>query len=144
MGRVNVRVIVRNWTDIELLALGKTDQSPRTVEAEACADIGATGFSLRPSVIEQLGLRCIGEKLALTMSNRREIRRLFSPVELEIQGRTAQVGVAELPDELPNVVGQVPLELMDWVVDVNSRRLVANPAHGGQWLQEDFSDVLSV
>jgi predicted aspartyl protease len=135
---VNVKIKVRNWTDIELLALGKTDKAPRAVEAEARVDTGATGFYLRRSVIEQLGLRCLGEKLALTMSNRHEIRRGFSPVELEIQGRTAQVGVAELPDELPNVVGQVPLELMDWVVDVNSRSLIGNPAHGGEWLQEDF------
>jgi len=144
MGRVSVKIRVRNWTDVELLALGKTDQSPRAVEAEAVVDTGATGFYLKRSLIGELGLRCIGDKQALTMSNCYEIRRIFSPVELEIQGRTAQVGVAELPDELPNLVGQVPLELMDWVVDAGNRRLIGNPAHGGQWLQEDFSDVLSV
>jgi len=144
MGRVNVRIRVQNWLDLELTAMGKTGKPPRAVEAEACVDTGATGFYLRRSVIEQLGLRCIGEKRALTMFKRHDIRRVFSPVELEIQGRAAQVGVAELPDELPNVVGQVPLELMDWVVDVNSQRLIGNPAHGGEWLQEDFADVLPV
>jgi len=144
MGRLNVRIKVRNWTDVELLALGKTDQSPRTVEAEACVDTGPTGFCLKRSLSAESGLRCIGEKQALTMSNRSEIRRVFSPVELEIQGRTAQVGVAELPDELPNLVGQVPLELMNWAVDAGNRKRIGNPAHGGQWLQEEFSDVLSV
>ena len=29
------------------------------------------------------------------------------------------------------MVGQVPLELMDWVVDPKGRRLIGNPEHGG-------------
>lgn len=36
------------------------------------------------------------------------------------------------------------LELMDWVVDARNRKLIGNPAHGGEWLQEDFSDVIPV
>ena len=36
-----------------------------------------------------------------------------------------------LPDDCPVLIGQVPLELMDFVVDPNSQRLIGNPAHGG-------------
>ena len=138
MGKVVIRIKALNWEDVSLLAAGKADGPARTIEVEALVDTGATGFYLKPSVIQQLGLRQIGVKQALTMSNRRETRRTFSPVELEIQGRTALVGVAELAENLPNIVGQVPLELMDWVVDMKGQKLIGNPEHGGEMLHEEF------
>ena len=84
------------------------------------------------------GSRQIGERTALTMSNRRETRRLFAPVELEIQGRNTQYQVTELPDDLPNIIGQIPLESMDWVIDLVGRKLMGNPEHGGELLHEEF------
>jgi hypothetical protein len=34
-----------------------------------------------------------------------------------IYGRTGRFDVVEVPDSLPNIVGQIPLEDLDWVVD---------------------------
>ncbi len=42
-----------------------------------------------------------------------------------------------ISDNLPVIVGQVPLELMDWVIDMKGQRLIGNPDHGG----EDMIDV---
>ena len=138
MGKVVIKIKVGNWSDIESLALGQTTRAPRYLETEALVDTGATGLYLKASVIGQLGLRQIGERTALTMSNRRETRRLFAPVDLEIQGRNTQYQVTELPDELPNIVGQIPLESMDWVIDMVGHKLIGNPAHGGEFLHEEF------
>jgi hypothetical protein len=44
----------------------------------------------------------------------------------------------ELPDDLPNIVGQIPLESMDWVIDPAGRKLIGNPEHGGELLHEEF------
>lgn len=49
-----------------------------------------------------------------------------------MQGRFCVVDVVELPDDVPVLIGQVPLELMDWVVDPKAQRLIGNPAHGGE------------
>jgi hypothetical protein len=46
--------------------------------------------------------------------------------------------VDEIGDEFPVVIGQVPLELMDWVVDPKRQRLIGNPEHGG----EQMIDIL--
>jgi|ERR1043166_641778 clan AA aspartic protease len=138
MGKVVIRIKAANWSDIELFALGQTNRPPRFVEADALVDTGATGLYLKASVINQLGLRQIGERTSLTMSNRRETRRLFAPVDLEIQGRNTQYQVMELPDDLPNIVGQIPLESMDWVIDPAGRKLIGNPEHGGELLHEEF------
>ena len=138
MGKVTVAIKVHNWADVERQAAGETTRPPRVVEAEALVDTGATGLYLKSTLVRQLGLRFLCEKSALTMSNRRETRRIFAPVDLEIQGRNIQYQVTELPDELPNIIGQIPLEGLDWVVDPVGQRLIGNPAHGGDLLHEEF------
>jgi hypothetical protein len=55
-----------------------------------------------------------------------------------VQGRDCVVDVADIPDDCPVLIGQVPLELMDWVVDPAARRLIGNPEHNGEWMGEIF------
>ena len=44
--------------------------------------------------------------------------------------------VIEVPDGVPTLIGQIPLEALDFVVDPKNRVLIGNPAHGGQWMYE--------
>jgi hypothetical protein len=46
------------------------------------------------------------------------------------------VDVIEIPEGNPVLIGQIPLEMMDWVVDLRSRKLIGNPAHGGEHVLE--------
>jgi hypothetical protein len=46
--------------------------------------------------------------------------------------------VGEIADEFPVLIGQVPLELLDWLVDPKGQRLMGNPAHGGEHVMEVF------
>jgi hypothetical protein len=41
-----------------------------------------------------------------------------------------------VPDDCPVLIGQVPLELLDFVVDPGGQRLIGNPAHGGEHIIE--------
>ena len=86
----------------------------------------------------ELGLRPIGEIKSRTMSARVEVRKVFSPVSLEIQGRTGRFDVVEVPDALPNIVGQIPLEDLDWVVDCRNQKLIPNPEHKHGELSDEF------
>ena len=141
MGKITTQIKVQNWEDLTLLALGHTEDSPRTLEGEAIVDTGAVHLYLRKSVIQQLGLRQIRTWTSRTMSNIVEARRVYSPVDLEIMGRSGTFEVVELPDELPNVVGQIPLEFMDWVIDMGAHRLTGNPEHGGEWIDEEYGEA---
>jgi predicted aspartyl protease len=124
MGRVTTPIRVENWLDAELLAIGSRKEQPRAIQTDALVDTGAVKFYLKSSLIQQLGLRQIGETKSRTMSARSESRKVFAPVSLEIQGRTGHYEVVEIPDSLPNVIGQIPLEDMDWVVDCRNRKLI--------------------
>jgi hypothetical protein len=61
---------------------------------------------------------------------------VYDVARLQIQGRHCAVEVIEVPDEVPTLIGQIPLEMMDFVVDPQGRRLIGNPAHGGEQVIE--------
>jgi hypothetical protein len=46
------------------------------------------------------------------------------------------VEVIEVPDDVPVLIGQLPLEMLDLVVDLPGRRLTGNPAHGYEQILE--------
>ena len=138
MGQVSTRIKVANWLDLEKLALGERTEPPRSAETEALVDTGAVRFYLQASVVKQLGLRPIRKMRSRTMADVSVERTVYSPVDLEIQGRSGTFEVVEVPDSLPNVVGQIPLEQLDWIVDPPNRRLIPNPAHKHGEMCDDF------
>jgi len=138
MGQVNTRIKVANWFDLEKLALGERTEPPRSAETDALVDTGAVRLYLQSSVVKQLGLRPVRKMLSRTMADVSVERTVYSPVDLEIQGRSGTFEVVEVPDSLPNIVGQIPLEQLDWIVDPPNRRLIPNPAHKHGEMCDDF------
>jgi predicted aspartyl protease len=138
MGKVIARIKVENWLDSELIKAGVRKEKPRCIETDALVDTGAVKFYLKSSVIKELGLHPVGEVKSRTMSNRSEVRTVFSPVALEIQGRTGRFDVVEIHDSLPNIIGQIPLEDLDWVVDCRNQKLIPNPEHKNGELADEF------
>ena len=59
-------------------------------------------------------------------------------MRLTVQGRDCLVEVAEVPEECPVLIGQIPLEMLDFVVDPVGQRLIGNPEHGGQQMIDMF------
>ena len=138
MGKVHVPFKATNYDDLSDLARKRTKRRPRQVEAEALVDTGATRLYLQRRVVAALGLRLVGHVTSRTMSDRAEKRSVFSPVELEIQGRSGHFDVIELPDILPNFIGLIPLEHLYWVVDSRLRMLIPNPEHKHGELADEF------
>ena len=40
----------------------------------------------------------------------------------------------------PNLVGQIPLEYLDFVVDSKNRKLIPNPGRGDKQMTEEYCD----
>ena len=88
-------------------------------------------------MIQQLGLTKRSEKRVITSAGESQTT-VYEAVRLTIQGRDCTVDVMEVSDSVPPLIGQVPLELLDFVVDPGSQRLIGNPAHGGEHIVEMF------
>jgi predicted aspartyl protease len=139
MGKVLVTAKVENLEDLFGVQRGllADDQVRRIEVADAVVDTGATTLLLPARMIAILGLqplrvrqaRGIGGSVSLTM---------YRAVRLTIQGRDCIVDVGEVSDDLPVLIGQVPLELLDWIVDTRSQKLVGNPEHGGEQMLDVF------
>lgn len=139
MGRVVTEALIENLGDLWNAENGVIlpDQVRRVTVTDALVDTGATSLAIPTRLIQQLGLRKRYEKQVRTSAGVRTAS-VYGGVRVTIDGRDAIVDAFEVPDEIPVLIGQVPLELMDFVVDLQQRKLVGNPAHGGQQMLEMF------
>jgi clan AA aspartic protease len=139
VGKVIVSARIENLFDIEKVFEGQISQEQvRCLEVtDALVDTGATNLALPKRLIEQLGLRQLRTGKARTASGMATFG-VFSPVRLTIEGRDCAVEVAQLPDDCPPLIGVIPLEILDFVVDPKRRRLIGNPEHGGEQMFDMF------
>lgn len=139
MGRVITEATIENLEDLWAAKRGllPAENVRRIYVADALVDTGATLLSLPRRLIAQLGLARTGTK-RVTSSTGGGQAGMYEAVRLTILGRTCTMDVMEVPDEVPVLIGQLPLEHLDLVVDLRSRSLVGNPAHGGEHVYELF------
>lgn len=137
MGRVLTNATVENYGDLWDVQKGVlTDDKVRRLEIiDALVDTGSTTLALPTHMIDQLGLRWSTEKTAITSGGKRQIA-VYGPVRVTILGRFCTVDVMEVPDDVPPLIGQIPLEMLDLVIDPRQRSLTGNPAHGGEHVLE--------
>ncbi|MGO9463301.1 MAG: aspartyl protease family protein [Isosphaeraceae bacterium] len=114
------------------------DQVRRVTVSDALVDTGATLLSLPTSLIRQLGLSQFSSKAVLTSNGVIAKIPMYDAVRLTVQGRDCTIDVLEVPDGVPVLIGQIPLEHLDLFVDPVQRKLTGNPAHGGQHVYEMF------
>ncbi len=139
MGRVTIPAKIENMAELLLVYKGQLtdDQVHRIEVSEALVDTGATSLSMPKSLIDQLGLVPLRSRTARTSAGLATFN-IYGAVRLTIQGRECTIDVVEVPEECPVLIGQVPLELLDFVVDPANQRLIGNPAHGGEQMLEMY------
>lgn len=137
MGRVLVEATIDNLQDLWAVERGliSADQARHITITDALVDTGATTLALPTRLIEQLGLKKSYEKRAIS-THGPGIVAVYEAVRLTILDRTCVVEVMEVLNEMPPLIGQIPLEMLDLVVDLRGQRLTGNPAHGGEHVLE--------
>jgi len=137
IGKVLVTATVENLND--LFAVGKGllsgDQVRRVDVADALIDTGATGLLVPSRFVRLLGLEPLRIRPARTIAGPTPLQ-IYRAVRLSVQGRDCVSDVTEIPDNFLIIIGQVPLELMAWVVDLRCQRLMGNSEHGGEYMVE--------
>jgi len=137
MGRITVAARVENLGDLIAVDEGRLppDQVRVVDVSDALVDTGATGLAMPRSMLASLGLKYLKNRRALTSAGPTEVR-MFGTARLNIQGRDCPVDVTELPDGCPMLIGQIPLEAMDFIIDMRTHQLTGNPDHGGEHVIE--------
>lgn len=135
VARVTTEATIENLKDLWDAERGRLPEGEvrRAVIGDALIDTGATLLSLPSHLISQLGLAKTASK-RVTSSTGPSSANVYEAVRLTIQGRSCTMDVMEVPDGVPVLIGQLPLEHLDFVVDLRDRKLIGNPAHGGDEL----------
>ena len=139
MAKVLVTAKIENLRDLYNVKQGllPDDQVRRIEVADAVIDTGATTLLLPKRMINALGLEPLRTRHSRGLGGE-FILPVYGTVRLTIQGRDCPLDVGAIGDEYPVLVGQIPLEALDWVVDTKGRRLIGNPDHGGEWGMDAF------
>lgn len=139
MGRVTTEATIENIEDLWKLKNGMIgEQDVRRVKVgNALVDTGATLLSLPTRFIKQLGLDPSGSRRVVS-STGGTTAKMYSAVKLTIMGRECTMDVLEVSDDVPVLIGQIPLEHLDFVVDPKGQELIGNPRHGGEHVYEMY------
>ena len=139
MGKVVVVAKIESLEDLFRADRGELSKDEvRTIEVnDALVDTGATILAMPKPMIERLGLKLVRTRQARTAAGPVTVN-VYGTARLTIQGRDCPTDVSEIPDDCPILIGQVPLELLDFVVDPRRQKLIGNPAHGGEHILEMY------
>lgn len=139
MGQAFTEAEIENLADLFAVKGGQmpAEQIRKMKIDRALVDTGATLLTMPRPLIEQLGLVQFDTRRTKTTNGDRDAG-IYGAVRLTIQGRSCILDVAEAPDDVPVLIGQIPLEHLGFVVDPRGQRLIGNPAHGGEHCYESY------
>lgn len=128
MGKVTVDAKLTNHLDF---MTGR--MNVRVIELpNVIVDSGATMLSLHKDIIDDLGLEKIRESMVNTATGQIMLD-IYSVVDLEILGRTGTFEVMELKHpKIKALIGQLPLERLDFLIHPGINRIIPNPEHDNQ------------
>ena len=128
MGLVYADIELVSGDDLVLHRHGflKEDKIKR-LQVSALVDSGAYMLVINERIKDQLGLAVI-ETQVFRLANESEIRAdVVGPVEIRFENRSTTVRAAVLPGDVEVLLGSIPMEDMDVVIDPKRQRLMVNP-----------------
>ena len=126
MGAVRTQVKLTNAIDEALVSRGMlAPRLLRECQKEALVDTGSVYLVISSKMVQQLGLRIIGQQVVKYADGRRETVGVTEAILVEIEGRRTTEDALVTGDEV--LIGQVVLEKLDFLVDCKNQRLIPNP-----------------
>jgi len=131
MGQVFTEVTLRNVGDVNLVEHGyKREQEIRQTTVNMLVDTGSATLAITEAMQRELGLKTLEEK-PVRMANASPVTvRVADPVEVHWKNRSTVCRPWVVPGARKALLGLIPLEDMDLMVDPNSQTVVG--AHGDE------------
>ncbi len=130
MGLVHANIILMNHEDlIDLRRKRISEKQVRKMEVEVLVDSGAIMLAINETIKIQLGLETIDTDIAQLADGSTLELDVVGPVEVRFANRRAMVEALVLPGESEPLLGAIPMEQMDVLIDPRRQELVVNPKH---------------
>ena len=129
MGTVHAEITLKNASDEGNARKGVIKaEDVRTVTVQALVDTGAMYLVINKELCERLGLAIIRERYALVANGERVKCEETEPVDICWKNRASTLPAVVIPGARKILLGVVPLECMDLIVNPVTRELEG--AHG--------------
>jgi len=133
MGHVNALLTIKNLYDARKAENGELPANKiRQVTVNAMVDTGATTLVINKKIFDELGIDLMGEQKVTFANNTKEICSLTEPVGIYCDNRFVAMQALIVDDATEVLLGVLPLEGMDFIVDTVNQKLVG--AHGDEAL----------
>jgi len=133
MGEVYAEITLKNGGDLVLARKGlMPEQGIRSVTINALVDTGAMTLVMGEKLRKELGLDIVKTRTATLAGGSKSNCNITEPVEIYWNERSSSVQAWVLPDEEDVLLGLIPLEEMDLIVDPKNQKLVG--AHGDEMM----------
>jgi clan AA aspartic protease len=131
MGIVYAEIILKNAGDIASAQRGIIpEKEVRTVAVRAMVDTGAGTLVINEEIREKLGLTTKSLRRTALADGVSAIYQVTEPVEIQWEDRTSACMAVVIPGADNVLLGAIPLEDMDLIVDPKRQQLVG--AHGNE------------
>ena len=129
MGTVHADITLKNAADNANYERGLIkEEDVRSVTVSAVVDTGAMSLVISEELRQKLGLNVKGEKMALVANGQRVLCKVTEAVEIRWKNRYSSIPAVVIPGAAKVLLGVIPLEDMDLIVNPVTQELVG--AHG--------------
>ncbi|MBD2327070.1 clan AA aspartic protease [Alkalinema sp. FACHB-956] len=125
---VDAEIELVSGIDLALLRAGHlTELEVHRCVVTATVDRKSTMLVISPEVQQQLNLRVIRSVEAEFADGSSEPYGVVGPVEVRFQNRRTSVEALVIPNSTKVLLGEIPMEGMDVLIDPKRERLIVNP-----------------
>ncbi len=126
------------FADIELINAGdifnaRIDRLPMTdvrrMNVRALVDTGAYMLTINETVRYQLGVPKVDDEVAILADGSQLPVDIVGPIEVRFKNRRTTVDAVVIPGDEQILLGAIPLEGMDVVIDTKAQEMTVNPKH---------------
>lgn len=130
MGMVRANVILTNVLDMANAKEHRIgEEEVRCMAVEMLVDSGSYKLCINEAVQEVLQLNYVGERKGQLANGETVHFPEVGPLHLKFENRTVVCTALVLPGNSDCLLGAIPMEEMDVLIDPLNERLIVNPAH---------------
>lgn len=130
MGLVYADIELISSDDLALYRRGYAkEEEVRRLTVNALVDSGAYMLAINETVKSQLGLPVLDKQISRLADESQIEVEIVGPVDVRFENRSTTVRAAVLPGNAEILLGSIPMEDMDVLIDPKQQKLVVNPEH---------------
>ena len=130
MGLTYADITLANGADTYLAKLGRIPKEEvRKMKVSALADSGAYMLVINENIRTQLELPTYEQHTAKLADGSIIPCDIVGPVDILFENRATTCRAIVLPGDAQVLLGAIPIEDMDVLIDLKNNKLVVNPAH---------------